>query len=197
MLTFPNSGGGKPFIRLDGRTGTFSLSSPDGEAPDVFPMREKVLVADIKRAEQGWLKLKDGVDWQLLDDANDWGNPPSPDHNAAVQVDVYCADWPEPQVRQLRGSSRAVVGFVTRLDAAALDAPEGKAIAVKIGGTRIAKMGKGSTAEVAFDVAPRDKWPDRAIFDEVAEADDDAAPPPPPPAPPKSAWEGLEDTARL
>ena len=62
MLTFPNSGGGKPFVRLDGRNGTFSLSSPDGEAPEVFPMREKVLVADIKRAEQGWLKLKDGVD---------------------------------------------------------------------------------------------------------------------------------------
>jgi hypothetical protein len=52
MLTFPNSGGGKPFIRLDGRTGTFSLSSPDGEAPEVFPMREKFLVADIKRADK-------------------------------------------------------------------------------------------------------------------------------------------------
>jgi hypothetical protein len=112
-----------------------------------------------------------------------------------VQVDVFCAAWPEPQVRQLRGSSRAVVGFVTRLDAAALDAPDDKAVAVKIGGTRIAKMGKGSTAEVAFEVAPREKWPDRALFDKVADEADDA--PPAPAAPAKSPWDSLEDAVEF
>jgi len=196
MLEFPNSGGGRSFVRYDGRNGAFLLSSPDGEAPEVFPMRDKILVADIKRAEQGWLKFKDGVDWQPLDAANAWGGPPSRDHNAAVQVDVYCAAWPDPQIRQLRGSSKALIGFVKRLDAAAAGAPDDKAVTVRIGAARITKIGQGTSAEASFEVAPPAKWLDRSIFDETEdnEEDDDArvvdfAPP----APAKSAWDDLED----
>jgi hypothetical protein len=84
---------------------------------------------------------------------------------------------------------------ITRLDAAALDAPDDKAVAVKIGGTRIAKMGKGSTAEVAFEVAPREKWPDCTLFDKVADEADDA--PPAPAAPAKSPWDSLEDAVEF
>ena len=114
------------------------------------------------------------------------------------QVDVFCNDWPEPKGRQLRGSSRAVVGFVTHLDAGAIEAPDGKAIAVRIGGTRIAKIGKGTSADVSFAVAPRDKWPERTIFDE---ADDDldpapeSAPAPMAPSMKPGAFDGLEDAA--
>ena len=199
MLTFPNSGGGKPFVRYDGRTGAFSLSSPDGEAPEVFPMRDQILAADIQQVAQGWLKLKDGVDWVPTEGVNDWGGQPSADHAAAVQVDVYCAAWPDPKVRQLRGSSKALIGFVKRLDAAAAGGPDSKAVTVRIGATRIAKIGQGTSAEVSFEAAPPAKWLDRSIFDEVAdEADGEAPPAPPaPPAPKKSAWDELEDSVEF
>ena len=170
MLNFSKSGGGRPFVRLDGRNGLFYLSSPEGTDPELFVMKDQILVVDIKRATQGWLKLQGGCDWAPLEDPTDWGRQPSPDHAQAVAVDFFCAAWPEPQIRQFRGSSKAVTGFVARLNEAAADAPDTTAIAVKIGGTRITKIGQGTSAEVAFDVAPLGKWPDRSIFDEV---DDD------------------------
>ena len=38
------------------------------------------VVVDITHARQGWLRLKDAVDWVPLDEANEWGTAPSPDH---------------------------------------------------------------------------------------------------------------------
>lgn len=190
MLNFSKSGGGRPFVRLDGRNGLFYLSSPEGTDPELFVMKDQILVADVKRSVQGWLKLQGGCDWQPLEDPSDWGSQPSADHAQAVAVDFFCAAWPEPQIRQFRGSSKAVVGFVTRLDAAAADAPDNKAIAVKIGASRITKIGQGTSAEVGFTVAPPSKWPDRRLFDD--QADEAETTPPAPLAPAKSAWDGVD-----
>jgi hypothetical protein len=191
MLNFSKSGGGRPFVRLDGRNGMFSLSSSEGTDPELFVMKDQILVADIKRATQGWLKLQGGCDWAPLEDPTDWGRQPSPDHAQAVAVDFFCAAWPAPQIRQFRGLSKAVTGFVARLNEAAADAPDTKAIAVKIGASRITKIGQGTSAEVDFDVAPLGKWPDRRLFDddydEADEADDEA------PTTKKSGWDGVSD----
>ena len=83
-----------------------------------------------------------------------------------------CADWAEPKVRELRGSSRAITGFIARIAQAAGNVPAGKAVRIRITGARVVKIGKGTSAEISFEVAPRDKWPDTAAFD--AHRGDDA-----------------------
>ena len=54
-LKFP-SNAGRPYCRLDGRTGAFALSVPDGD-PEIVEMKGKILDLDIAGAEQGWLRL--------------------------------------------------------------------------------------------------------------------------------------------
>ncbi len=131
---------------------------------------------DIAGAEQGWLRLDaNGVDWQPLAAIGDWkGSPrPSDDHNPGVRIDLMCDTWPEPKVRELRASSHAVKRFVERVALAAGDIADGKAVRVQLTGARVVKIGKGSSVDIDFDIAPPERWPDVAAFD--AHRGDDAA----------------------
>ncbi len=174
-MHFPNSGSGRPYVRIDGRSGAFALSVPDGD-PEIVEMHGKLLDLDLAGVSQGWLCFSTGgADWVPLETPDDWLNPPKPsaDHNAGVRIDLMCADWAEPKVRELRGSSRAITGFITRIAQAAGDVPAGKAVRVRITGARVVKIGKGTSAEIGFEIAPRDKWPAVTAFD--AHRGDDAA----------------------
>jgi hypothetical protein len=171
-MHFPNSGSGRPFVRIDGRSGGFALSCLDGD-PEIIEMRGKLLDLDIAGAEQGWLHLStNGADWVALETLDDWlGTPrPSADHNPGVRIDLMCADWAEPKVRELRGSSRAITGFIARIAEAAGAVPAGKAVRIRLTGVRVVKIGKGTSAEIGFEIAPRDRWPDVAAFDEHRDA---------------------------
>ena len=175
-MFFPNSGSGRPFVRIDGRSGAFALSVPEGGDPEIVEMHGKLLDLDIAVAAQGWLRLSsDGADWQPLETLDDWkGTPrPSADHAPGIKIDVMSADWLEPKVRELRASSRAVTGFVARVALEAGDVPDGKAVRVRITGAKMLKFGKGSSVDLSFEIAPRDRWPDVAAFDE--HRGDDAA----------------------
>ena len=175
-MHFPNSGSGRPYVRIDGRSGAFALSVTDGGDPEIVEMHDKVLDIDITGAEQGWLRLStDGADWIPLETMDNWNGTPKPsaDHNAGIRIDLMCADWDEPKVRELRGSSRAITGFIARVALAAGDVPVGKAVRVRITGAKVLKFGKGSSVDLGFEIAPRDKWPDVTAFDE--HRGDDAA----------------------
>ena len=167
-MRFPSSGSGKPYCRIDGRTGSFALSVPDGD-PEIVEMGGKLLDLDISGAEQGWLRLSsDGADWIPIETLDNWLNPPRPsaDHNPGIKIDLMCADWPEPKVRELRGSSRAITGFIARIAEAAGAVPDGKAVRIRLTGARVVKIGKGTSAEIGFQIAPADRWPDVAAFGE-------------------------------
>ncbi len=175
-MHFPNTGSGRPFVRIDGRSGGFALSVPDGGDLEIVEMKNRLLDLDIAGAEQGWLRLStDGADWVALDARDDWDGTPKPsgDHNPGVRVDLMCDAWPEPKVRELRGSSRAITGWIARVALAAGDVPASKAVRVRLNGVKMLKFGKGSSVDIGFEIAPRDKWPDVSIFD--AHRDDDAA----------------------
>ncbi len=166
-LNFP-SNAVPPYCRLDGRTGAFALSVPDGD-PEIVEMKGKLLDLDIAGAEQGWLRLDaNGADWQPLGERDGWAGMPRPsaDHNPGIRIDLMCADWAEPKVRELRGSSRAITGFIVRVAQAAGEIPDGKAVRIRLTGARVVKIGKGTSAEIGFEIAPRDKWPDAAAFDD-------------------------------
>ncbi len=168
-MKFPTNGTGRPFVRIDGRSGGFALSCPEGGDPEIVEMHGKVLDLDLANADQGWLKIsKDGTDWLALETLDDWDGTakPSADHAPGVRVDLMCAAWPEPQVRQLRGSSRAITGFIARIAEAAGTVPEGKAVRIRLTGARVVNIGKGTSAEINFEIAPKDKWPAVVTFDE-------------------------------
>ena len=174
-MIFPTNGAGRPFVRIDGRSGGFALSVPDGGDLEIVEMKSRLLDLDLVGASQGWLRLSsDGADWIPLEALDNWLNPPRPsaDHNAGVRIDLMCADWAEPKVRELRGSSRAITGFIARVALAAGDVPVGKAVRVRITGAKVLRFGKGSSVDLGFEIAPRDRWPDVAIFD--AHRGDDA-----------------------
>ena len=173
-MQFPNTGSGRPYCRIDGRSGAFALSVQDGD-PEIVEMHGKLLDLDIAGAEQGWLRLStDGADWAPLETLDDWLSTPKPsaDHNPGVRVDLMCDAWPEPKVRELRGSSRAITGWIARVALAAGDVPASKAVRVRLNGVKMLKFGKGSSVDIGFEIAPRDKWPDVAAFD--AHRGDDA-----------------------
>jgi len=168
-MHFPNSGSGRPFVRIDGRSGAFALSVPEGGDPEIVEMHGKLLDLDLTGVSQGWLRLStDGADWVPLETLDDWNGTPKPsaDHSAGVRIDLMCADWAEPKVRELRGSSRAITGFITRIAQAAGNVPAGKAVRIRITGAKVMKFGKGTSAEIGFEIAPQDKWPDVAAFDD-------------------------------
>ena len=193
-LNFP-SNAGRPYCRLDGRTGAFALSVPDGD-PEIVEMKGKILDLDIAGAEQGWLRLDaNGADWQPLAAIGDWkGSPrPSADHNPGVRIDLMSTDWPAPNVRELRASSHAVKRFVERVALAAGDIADGKAVRVQLTGARVVKIGKGSSVDIGFDIAPRDRWPDVSIFDEHRDAPDATPEAAPVPAAASSAGDGWGD----
>ena len=175
-MHFPTNGTGRPFVRIDGRSGGFALSAPDGGDLEIVEMKNRLLDLDLAGASQGWLRLStEGADWVALETLDDWAGTPRPsaDHAPGVCIDVMSIDWPEPQVRQLRGSSRAITGFIARIAEAAGAVPDGKAVRVRLTGARVVKIGKGTSAEINFEIAPRDKWPAVSIFDE--HRGDDAA----------------------
>ena len=177
-MLFPNTSNGRPFARLDGRTGQFKLSTPDGGEMIAVDMIGKMLDLDLRGATQGWLHVHaQGADWQQLAERDRWGVAPSDEHSPGVEIDLRCDAWPEPQVRQMRGNSRAVTGFVSRVAQQAGDVPGDKAVRLRITDARVVKVGKGTSVDLRFEIAPRDRWPDRAIFDDGS-AEPAAAPAP-------------------
>jgi hypothetical protein len=180
-MKFPTTVSGRPYARIDGRTGAWALSVPDG-APETIEMKGRLVDIDLAGAEQGWLRLgTDGADWQPLAARDDWTSTPRPsaDHNPGVRIDLMCADWPEPQVRELRGSSRAITGFIAQVAEQAGDVPAGRAVRIRVGAAKPVRFGKGSSVNIGFEIAPPAKWPDVAAFDAHREAAEPAAAKPP------------------
>ena len=166
-MQFPNSGSGRPYVRLDARTGSFKASTPEG-SPVLVDMKGKVLDLDLENAKQGWLSVdQQGVNFVPLKNRDDWiGTPqPSKDHAPAVSLDLMSDAFAEPRVREFRGNSRAVTTFIANVASEAGEIPAGKAVRVRIKAVRQINVGRGTSIDLEFDLAPQDKWPDLSAFD--------------------------------
>lgn len=175
MLTFPNSGSGRPYINLDARTGMWKVSQPDGA--QIIDMQGKTMAMDIANAVQGWLHVSAaGADWRPIVDGN-WGLPPTPDHKPGVQMNVVLAGG---DVRELRGNSKALIGFVQGVAKAASDADatmDGPLPLVRIDKAALVKIGQGTSVNISFTMAPVAKWMARSTLDGSAPADAKQSPP--------------------
>ena len=186
MLNFPNSGSGKPYINLDARTGMWKLSQPDGA--QMIDMQGKTLAMDIANAVQGWLHVSAaGADWRPISDG-DWGVPPTPDHKPGVQMNAVLAGG---DVRELRGNSKAIIGFVQSVAQAASDAgaaTDGPLPLIRIDKAAVVKIGQGTSVNISFTLAPKEKWVARsALAGAAAGAPFDDTPKAAPKAQPKAA----------
>lgn len=180
MLSFPQSSSGRPWVRLDARTGLMFISSPEGDKLPV-DLKGKALGFDIANAKQGWLAVGTaGADWQDLPEGGGWGNPPSADHKPAVDIDIWCSDpaFGDAKLRTSRGNSRAFTQLVQEIAKKVGDVQGGSEAAkralplIRIDAVRIVKVGQGTSVSFDFTLAQIANWVPRAG---VAEAPSAAA----------------------
>lgn len=183
MLSFPQSSSGRPWARLDARTGLMFISSPEGDKLPV-DLKGKAIGFDIANAKQGWLAVGTaGADWQDLPDNGGWGNPPSAEHKPAVDIDIWCNDpaFGDAKLRTSRGNSRAFTQLVQEIGKKVSDVAGGAEAAkraiplVRIDAVRIVKVGQGTSVSFDITLAQIANWVPRAG---VAEAPAAAAPEP-------------------
>ena len=165
MLTFPNTGSGRPYINLDARTGLWKISQPDG--PQMVDMAGKTMALDVANAVQGWLYVgPSGADWQPIE-RGQWGSAPTSDHKPGVALTVVLDGG---DVRELRGNSKAMTSFVA---AVALEAEgaksDGPIPLVRIESAKLIKIGQGTSVDIRFKLAPVAKWVARSVLDGEAE----------------------------
>jgi hypothetical protein len=150
---------GKPWARLDARTGLLVISGPDGNKK-MIDLSGKVISLNTLNATQGWLKVDaSGADWQPVP-RDQWGVPPSPDHKAGVEVELYCNDpaFGDAPVRVARGNSKGWTAFVGGVVQQAGAVPAGTWPTIKVNAVKVIKIGQGSSITVDFAVAPKEKW---------------------------------------
>lgn len=170
MLSFPQSSSGRPWARLDARTGLMFISSPEGDKLPV-DLKGKALGFDIANAKQGWLAVGTaGADWQDLPDGGGWGNPPSADHKPAVDIDIWCNDpaFGDAKLRTSRGNSRAFTQLVQEIAKKVGDVQGGAEASkralplIRIDAVRIVKVGQGTSVSFDFTLAQIANWVPRA-----------------------------------
>lgn len=170
MLSFPQSSSGRPWARLDARTGLMFISSPEGDKLPV-DLKGKALGFDIANAKQGWLAVGTaGADWQDLPEGGGWGNPPSADHKPAVDIDIWCNDpaFGDAKLRTSRGNSRAFTQLVQEIAKKVGDVQGGAEASkralplIRIDAVRIVKVGQGTSVSFDFTLAQIANWVPRA-----------------------------------
>jgi hypothetical protein len=160
-MHFPgqSTGGGKPWARLDARTGLLVISGPDG-SKKMVDLSGKVLSLNTLSALQGWLRVDaSGADWQPVP-RDQWGVPPSPEHKAGVEVELYCNDpaFGDAPVRVARGNSKGWTAFIAGVVQQAGAVPAGTWPTIKVNTVKVIKIGQGTSIQVDFVVAPKEKW---------------------------------------
>lgn len=151
--------GGKAWARLDARTGMLVLSTPDG-SKKMMDLSGKTIALDTLAATQGWLRVDaSGADWQPVP-RDQWGVPPSAEHKAGVQADIYCNDsaFGDALIRVARGNSKGWCAFVGGVVQQAGSVPAGTWPTLRINKVNVVKVGQGSSIQVDFTLAPKEKW---------------------------------------
>ncbi len=79
-MQFPNSGTGRPYIRLDARTATFKASCVDCDPVEV-DLIGKIVDLDLANAEQGWIKVgQQGADCRNVESRRSTDRPGQEKH---------------------------------------------------------------------------------------------------------------------
>ena len=150
-LNLSNSGGSGNYIRFSPQANAWS--NQDGE----FALEK--FVFDIDNVQTGWLHLGEGVrDWQADAGLGTKGPQPSPDHKRGFMVKFY-----NKELGTVEWSSNGTgpnMGLEALYNAAAAqrEANAGKLPVIEYTGSKLEKIGKGSTRIPNFNVV---SWVER------------------------------------
>ena len=179
MLNLSSGGGNANFLRFSPQANAWTNS--EGVEVDL-----KKVVFDIDNVKTGWLLLGVGVrDWQPDAELGRKGAQPSPEHKRGFEVTFYnkeigTASWSSNGV----GPNMGLEQLYTTC-AAQREANAGKLPVVEYKGSKMEKIGKGTTRIPQFAVV---NWIERpAGMDAPAAADEYVAPAPAPAAAPAPA----------
>jgi hypothetical protein len=167
MLNLSSGGGNANFLRFSPQANAWTNS-------DGVEVELKKVVFDIDNVKTGWLHLGVGVrDWQPDQTLGRKGAQPSPDHKRGFEVTFYnkeigTASWSSNGV----GPNMGLEQLYTTC-AADRAANEGKLPVVEYKGSKMEKIGKGTTRIPQFTIV---SWIDRpAGMDSTEQAEPEEA----------------------
>lgn len=167
MLNLSSGGGNANFLRFSPQANAWTNS-------DGVEVELKKVVFDIDNVKTGWLHLGVGVrDWQPDETLGRKGAQPSPDHKRGFEVTFY-----NKEIGTASWSSNGVgpnMGLEQLYTACAADrsANAGKLPVVEYKGSKMEKIGKGTTRIPQFTIV---NWIDRpAGMDSTEQAEPEEA----------------------
>ncbi len=167
MLNLSSGGGNSNFLRFSPQANAWTNS-------DGVEVELKKVVFDIDNVKTGWLHLGVGVrDWQPDETLGRKGAQPSPDHKRGFEVTFY-----NKEIGTASWSSNGVgpnMGLEHLYTACAADraANAGKLPVVEYKGSKMEKIGKGTTRIPQFTIV---NWIDRpAGMDSTEQAEPEEA----------------------
>lgn len=157
-ISLGNSGSGRPFIRFSPQANAW-LKSGDGGATEFDPRGSGMLI-DVEQAVFGWLTLGEGVrEWEPWPSINARTKSPGGEAKVGFMVQVYAPKLLGEEVHDFSANATASTRFFEALyNQCEKEFGKGKVPLVQITGSKILKIGKGTTREVEFNIA---KWVDR------------------------------------
>lgn len=174
MLNLSSGGGNANFLRFSPQANAWTNS--DGAEVEL-----KKVVFDVDNVKTGWLHLGVGVrDWQPDAELGRKGAQPSPEHKRGFEVTFYnkeigTASWSSNGVGPNMGLEQLYTAC-----AAERGAHPGKLPVVEYKGSRMEKIGKGTTRIPQFTIV---SWIDRPAGMEAPGAAEEYVAPAPAPAP--------------
>ncbi|WP_448953051.1 hypothetical protein [Labrys neptuniae] len=182
-ISLGNNGTGRPYIRFSPQANAW-LKAGEGGAVEFDPRTSGMLI-DVARAQLGWLTLKEGSrEWSPWPSMTSPSKRPDADAKTGFMVSVYAPKLLGDEVHDFSANATASTRFFETLYnqvEAAGELATGRVPLVQVTGSKLLKIGKGTTREVEFTIT---KYVDRPKA--LAEIQADAVEEPKKAEPPKS-----------
>lgn len=159
-ISLGNNGTGRPYIRFTPQGNAWMKAGENGQ--DEFDPRTSGMLIDVARAQLGWLTLKEGTrEWEPWPSISSPTKKPNPDAKTGFTVSVYAPKLLGDEVHDFSANSTASTRFFETLYnkvEAEGELEGGRVPLVQITGSKLLKIGKGTTREVEFTIT---KYVDR------------------------------------
>ena len=159
-INLGNSGSGRPYIRFTPLGNAWIKGSENG--PAEFDPRTSGMLIDVARAQLGWLTLSEGSrEWSPWPSMASPTKKPTAEAKTGFMVSVYAPKLLGDEVHDFSANSTASTRFFETLYnkvEAEGELDKGRVPLVQITGSKLLKIGKGTTREVEFTIT---KYVDR------------------------------------
>lgn len=152
------NGSGRPFIRYSPQVNAWLKSGENGATE--FDPKSSGMLIDVERGTLGWLTLGEGVrEWQPWPAMTERTKSPGGEAKVGFMVSVYAPKLLGDEVHDFSANATASTRFFEALyNMAEKEFGQGKVPLVQVTGSKMLKIGKGTTREIEFTIT---KWVDR------------------------------------